>query len=360
MQTITLNSHQQEIADAFWADHSTQLSFEIKVVSSRPANLEGYTIEATRNGSTVSATIGIALDHSIRYALNHLLRWSQGSDKELKVEDGPDFPIRGVVEGFYGKPWSHEQRIRGLKNFGDFNMNTYFLAPKDVPWQRFNWRQPFDTEFLTKTAELTEIGRKNAIDIVTCVSPGLSVKYCDEGDVDAVLTRYKQLFELGARHFGMLWDDIAWELQHQEDIDNELYHLLDTHLVSTVGEKMSADQESIEQRVSALLQQGADPFNRVVLRTNGLESDPNTLSYDLLAFDRAKRSRAGNLSVCIAHFGAFDFLDDDCLNDRWTDVIGITAPIVGSLNLPHINQHIRRLCHLHRDTCANHRETAGK
>ena len=106
--------------------------------------------------------------------------------------------------------------------------------------------------------------------------------------------------------------------------------------------------------------QGADPFNRVVLRTNGLESDPNTLSYDLLAFDRAKRSRAGNLSVCIAHFGAFDFLDDDCLNDRWTDVIGITAPIVGSLNLPHINQHIRRLCHLHRDTCANHRETAGK
>jgi len=49
--------------------------------------------------------------------------------------------------------------------------------------------------------------------------------------------------------------------QHQEDIDNELYHLLDTHLVSTVGEKMSADQYSIEQRVSALLQQGADPFN---------------------------------------------------------------------------------------------------
>lgn len=222
MQTITLNSHQQEIADAFWADHGTKLSFEIKVVSSRPANLEGYTIEATRNGSAVSATIGIALDHSLRYALNHLLRWSQGSEKELKVEEGPDFPIRGVVEGFYGKPWSHEQRIRGLKNFGDFNMNTYFLAPKDVPWQRFNWRQPFDSEFLAKTAELTEIGRKNAIDIVTCVSPGLSVKYCDENDVDAILTRYQQLFDLGARHFGMLWDDIAWELQHQEDIDTYL------------------------------------------------------------------------------------------------------------------------------------------
>lgn len=219
MNIVTLNSQQQDIADTFWSDHKTDLNFEITVVSSRPTQLEGYTISASRNGSTIAATVGIALDHSLRYALNHLLRWSAGAEKKLTVDEGPDFPVRGVVEGFYGKPWSHEQRLRGLKNFGDFNMNTYFLAPKDVPWQRFNWRQPFDADFLAKTAELTEIGRKNAIDIVTCVSPGLSVKYSDENDVDAVITRYKQLFELGARHFGMLWDDIAWELQHQEDID---------------------------------------------------------------------------------------------------------------------------------------------
>ena len=219
MKTITLNSLQQEIADTFWSEHPTTSKFEVKVTASRPTKLEGYTIQASRNGSEISATIGIALDHSLRYALNHLLRWATGDEKTLSVDEGPDFPVRGVVEGFYGKPWSHEQRIRGLKNFGDFNMNTYFLAPKDVPWQRFNWRQPFDSEFLAKTAELTEVGRKNAIDIVTCVSPGLSVKYCDEADVDAVITRYKQLFDIGARHFGMLWDDIAWELQHQEDID---------------------------------------------------------------------------------------------------------------------------------------------
>ena len=219
MPTITCNLQQQNIADTFLSAPHPDLNFEVTVVAARPTKLEGYTIEATRNGSTVSATIGIALDHSLRYALNHLLRWAAGSEKKLSVEYGPDFTVRGVVEGFYDKPWSHEQRLRGLKNFGDFNMNTYFLAPKDVPWQRFNWRQPFDADFLSKTAELTEAGRNNAIDIVTCVSPGLSVKYCDESDVDAVITRYKQLFDRGARHFGMLWDDIAWELQHQEDIE---------------------------------------------------------------------------------------------------------------------------------------------
>ena len=222
MSTHTLNPLQQAISDEFWRSHPVEISFEIKVISARPAHIEGYTLVASRSANGVVATIGIALDHSLRYALNHLLKFALGKEKEISVDLGPDFAVRGVVEGFYGKPWTHEQRLRGLKNFGDFNMNTYFLAPKDVPWQRFNWRQPFESEFLSSTQELIEVGRLNAIDIVTCVSPGLSVKYSDEKDVDAVITRYKQLFDLGARHFGLLWDDIAWELQHQEDIDTYL------------------------------------------------------------------------------------------------------------------------------------------
>jgi hyaluronoglucosaminidase len=222
VSTHTLNPLQQAISDEFWRSHPVEISFEIKVISARPAHIEGYTLVASRSANGVVATIGIALDHSLRYALNHLLKFALGKEQEISVDLGPDFAVRGVVEGFYGKPWTHEQRLRGLKNFGDFNMNTYFLAPKDVPWQRFNWRQPFESEFLSSTQELIEVGRLNAIDIVTCVSPGLSVKYSDEKDVDAVITRYKQLFDLGARHFGLLWDDIAWELQHQEDIDTYL------------------------------------------------------------------------------------------------------------------------------------------
>jgi len=219
MKIVTLNSHQQEIADNFFSIHSHSFDFQINVISTRPQQLEGFTINASRTGTSITATIGIAQDHALRYGLNHLLAWAKSDEKSLVTDCGPDFPIRGVVEGFYGKPWSHEQRMRGIQNFGDFNMNTYFIAPKDVPWQRFNWRSPFDSSFIQLTNELIKQGRKNAIGIVVCVSPGLSVKYSDQNDVDAVITRYKQLFDLGARHFGLLWDDIAWELSHQEDID---------------------------------------------------------------------------------------------------------------------------------------------
>jgi hyaluronoglucosaminidase len=217
MKIAVENQHQQEIADSFFSSHPSTSDLQIIVSKARPGKLEGYTIKASRKGATISGTISIALDHSLRYALNYLNSWAKGDQAELDIDSGPDFPIRGVVEGFYGKPWTHEQRMRGLQYFGDYNMNSFFLAPKDIPWQRFNWRAPFDSAFLATTNELIIQGRKNAVEIVVCVSPGLSVKYSDDKDVDAVVNRYKQLFDLGARHFGLLWDDIAWELQHDED-----------------------------------------------------------------------------------------------------------------------------------------------
>ncbi|CAB4867201.1 MAG: hypothetical protein F2786_03880 [Actinobacteria bacterium] len=210
---------QSEINDSFWAGRSHyDLNIEITVNKTSPIKAEGFILKATRTASHISATIGMDRESSFRYGLNSLVRWLQSDNETISVDDGPDFPIRGVVEGFYGKAWTHEQRLRGLKLCGDYNMNTYFLAPKDVPWQRFNWRAPFTSDFLKLTDELIQTGRLNAVAVAVCVSPGLSVKYSDQADVMAVVHRYKQLFDLGAKHFGLLWDDIDWELSYPEDI----------------------------------------------------------------------------------------------------------------------------------------------
>ena len=192
---------------------------EISINGFRHASVEGFKIEAELTGSTITATVGITLEHSLRYALNAILRWvKEGAASPLSLEDGPQFPIRGVVEGFYGKPWSHSQRLRALEHFGDFNMNTYFLAPKDDPLQRFNWRSPFSADFMAQAEEISEKGRLNGISFVACVSPGLSVQYSNPDDVMAVANRYKQMISIGVTHFGLLWDDISWELSHPTDI----------------------------------------------------------------------------------------------------------------------------------------------
>ena len=157
----------------------------------------------------------------------------------------PAFKIRGIVEGFYGIPWSHEQRLRGLSFAAAHNMNSYILAPKDDPWQRFDWRTPLSEQFLKSTEELMARGREVLVDVSVCISPGLTVQYSEEADVKALMVRYRQLSKIGVKQFGLLLDDIPWELQYsvdqtrykniaeaQADFVNRLFSALTTEIPS--------------------------------------------------------------------------------------------------------------------------------
>ena len=48
-----------------------------------------------------------------------------GKLPEVEIKDYPSVRYRGVVEGFYGTPWSHQARLSQLKFYGKNKMNTY-------------------------------------------------------------------------------------------------------------------------------------------------------------------------------------------------------------------------------------------
>jgi len=52
------------------------------------------------------------------------------------------FANRGVIEGFYGPPWSHQDRLDMIRFMGRVGMNMYFYGPKDDPFHREKWREP--------------------------------------------------------------------------------------------------------------------------------------------------------------------------------------------------------------------------
>jgi hyaluronoglucosaminidase len=251
---------QVQIAEAFTNRHKSSLSafqISISIEAKRVEKPEGFSLSAKRSGTKVEATIGLTLDYSLRYALNALSKWLVTDESTIELIDGPDFPVRGVVEGFYGKPWTHAQKLKGIEFFADYNMNTYFLAPKDDPLQRFNWRSPFISDYLDTTQELIERGKVHGIDFVLCVSPGLSVEYSSEADVDSVVYRFKQLTDLGSTHFGMLWDDIAWEMQHDSDIARfASIAAAHAHFTNRVWEKLIAYNEKAQLTVCPMSYSG--------------------------------------------------------------------------------------------------------
>lgn len=52
------------------------------------------------------------------------------------ISDHPSMPLRGTIEGFYGSPWTHAERMDQLAFYGEVKANTYVYAPKDDPYHR--------------------------------------------------------------------------------------------------------------------------------------------------------------------------------------------------------------------------------
>ncbi len=69
-----------------------------------------------------------------------IIQDKKGRDRipQVEIRDWPEMPIRGSIEGFYGPPWSHEDRLSQLEFYGDNKLNTYIYAPKDDPYHREN------------------------------------------------------------------------------------------------------------------------------------------------------------------------------------------------------------------------------
>lgn len=218
-QSITgATSNQSEIVEAFLNSRESAFTLNsVELIKSSSEVFDHFKVSVDRKNN--SCKIAYTSDASIRWALNAIENWLiEESATTYAFESAPAFKFRGVIEGFYGTPWTQAERLRGVIRFADFGMNLFMISPKDSPWQRFNWRLPFEENFLSEMKELVEAGRANCISVSSSVSPGLSVAYSDLADVAAVTFRFEQLMEIGMTHIGLHYDDIPWELQTESDI----------------------------------------------------------------------------------------------------------------------------------------------
>jgi hypothetical protein len=133
------------------------------------------------------------------------------------VADFPSFPERGVVEGFYGPPWSHQDRVNILRFEGAHSMNVYYYAPKDDPYHRKLWRQPYPVEAQQRLGELVAAAQHNFVDFCFAISPGLSMAYSSDRDFQVLTNKLEYVGALGVSCFALFLDDVPQDLQDPQD-----------------------------------------------------------------------------------------------------------------------------------------------
>jgi hyaluronoglucosaminidase len=128
-----------------------------------------------------------------------------------------EFAHRGVVEGFYGPPWTHADRLWCLEQLGALGMNTYVYAPKHDALHRARWREAYSAQALRRFAELVEVGARHGVSAGFALSPGLEIRYSDGSDRERLASKLGAFCALGSRFLALALDDVPTELQHAED-----------------------------------------------------------------------------------------------------------------------------------------------
>ncbi|HEY0471053.1 MAG TPA: beta-N-acetylglucosaminidase domain-containing protein [Kribbella sp.] len=179
---------------------------------------EGYVLAVGQSGSSDSGKhvvlAGVDTDGTY-YAARTLAQLLQGNTLAgVQIRDWPTLRYRGSIEGFYGTPWSHADRLDHLAYLGDHRMNTYQYAPKDDVYHREQWRDAYPADKLAELGELIERARRNKVDFTFALSPGLSICYTSQSDYQALIAKFEALYGLGARSFNVPLDDIDYNAWH--------------------------------------------------------------------------------------------------------------------------------------------------
>src|SRR3954468_14822869 len=125
--------------------------------------------------------------------------------------------ITGVIEGFYGAPWTHEERLDLIRFSSAKGFDTWVHAPKDDPYHRKLWREPYPDTELAQLGELAAEAARNGVDFAYAIAPGLDLCYSKESEFETLIRKCEQVKSVGVRTFQLLWDDIEHTMNCPED-----------------------------------------------------------------------------------------------------------------------------------------------
>lgn len=129
------------------------------------------------------------------------------------LEDEADFELRGIIEGFYGAPWSFEDRKNAVEFLSENRMNTYMYAPKDDLYHRQKWRETYPNDIYEQIKDLKNFSDEKLVDFYYCISPGNDIDVTNNNDIEILLRKIKSLVGIGVKDFALLLDDIDYTLK---------------------------------------------------------------------------------------------------------------------------------------------------
>ncbi|MFC8129896.1 beta-N-acetylglucosaminidase domain-containing protein [Streptomyces sp. NPDC057302] len=183
----------------------------------------GYRIAVGRiGGQDTIALAGTGQDglfHGVQ-TLRQLVTKSPDSTRKtvpgVQIRDWPGTAVRGMTEGFYGTPWTREQRLDQLDFMGRTKQNRYLYAPGDDLYRQARWREPYPAAQRADFRALAERARANHVTLAWAVAPGQAMCMSSDKDIKALNRKIDAMWALGVRAFQLGFQDVSYSEWHCE------------------------------------------------------------------------------------------------------------------------------------------------
>lgn len=135
--------------------------------------------------------------------------------------DYADVKDRGVIEGYYGVPYSVEVTEDLFRFMARYKLNTYMYGAKSDPYHSNYWDQPYPTKITDKQTRLglltqdmmkhlCEVAHQSKVNFIWSIHPGQSFTDVASSDViDRIMSKFEIMYDLGVRQFGVFVDDVG-------------------------------------------------------------------------------------------------------------------------------------------------------
>jgi hyaluronoglucosaminidase len=118
----------------------------------------------------------------------------------------------GVIEGFYGRPWSWQEREQSVSFLAAFGYRFYIYAPKADPFLRRRWQEPHPDDAADALARLAGHCRSRGTRFGVGLSPYEIYIDFDDAARAALARKLDFLDGIGIQDLAVLFDDMRGDL----------------------------------------------------------------------------------------------------------------------------------------------------
>ena len=138
-------------------------------------------------------------------------------------------PELGVIEGYFGRPWRHEDRKRVLTRLRELSFTFVHYAPKADAFLRRRWREPLPDAALAELSDLSAHCRSLGLRFGVGLSPYELYRDFSGEARQRFIEKVRSLDAIGIEDLAILFDDTRGDVPDLAAREAEIVHAAMAH-----------------------------------------------------------------------------------------------------------------------------------